>query len=231
MKILLLHGLLSKAGLKTALLEFYGHNVLRPHLSNWSLYRAIQTAQKAHDSYRPDLIVGSSRGGAVALALKSKVPLILMAPAWRQYGAIGTTNNPLAIIHGVNDRTIRLKDSLELCRNCPNASIEVVDDNHRLVGKGLIALMLQVRKFAGKLTGDNSMVKLSESDIVTVQDTAHEDFSGAVNFVQRKYGCSQEEAIVAVDGAIAVYSPMAVTVAVDEYGGDRFDEAFYGGTR
>jgi len=69
MKILFLHGLESKpGGTKARKLEEAGHEVLNPALPKHSLEESITIAQLLVDYESPDIIVGSSRGGAVATA-------------------------------------------------------------------------------------------------------------------------------------------------------------------
>jgi hypoxanthine phosphoribosyltransferase len=47
----------------------------------------FSTAQAEFDQHQPDVIVGSSRGGAVALNINSKdTPLVLLCPAWKNWG-------------------------------------------------------------------------------------------------------------------------------------------------
>lgn len=46
---------------------------------------AVRTAQAEYDRHRPAMIVGSSRGGAVAMNIDSgDTPLVLLCPAWRR---------------------------------------------------------------------------------------------------------------------------------------------------
>ena len=70
MKVLFLHGLESvPGGTKPKHLESLGHQVLNPALLKDNFEESVQIAQKVFDKEKPDVVVGSSRGGAVAMAL------------------------------------------------------------------------------------------------------------------------------------------------------------------
>lgn len=56
--------------------------VMNPTAGDWSGYRrACEVAQAAADAFGPDVIVGSSMGGAVALGIESPAGRVLIAPA------------------------------------------------------------------------------------------------------------------------------------------------------
>jgi len=133
LKVLFLHGLSSDGGRKTAYLRFLGYGVLTPRLSDWSFRRAVRSAQDAYDEFQPDVIVGSSRGGAVAMALaRSDVPLVLLAPAWRWCGVEPLIQARTTIIHSPSDKLVSISDSRELCRRNATARLIEVGTNHRL---------------------------------------------------------------------------------------------------
>lgn len=72
MKILYLHGWNSVVGgVKPTYLKSHGHEVIEPALDHEDFQAALETAQKAFDQHQPDVVVGSSRGGAVAVNLAS----------------------------------------------------------------------------------------------------------------------------------------------------------------
>ena len=83
MKLLFLHGLHSTpGGLKPTYLKEHGHEVLNPALPDDDFDEAVRIAQAEFDQHRPDVVVGSSRGGAVAINIDSKdTPLVLLCPA------------------------------------------------------------------------------------------------------------------------------------------------------
>lgn len=82
---LFLHGWNSvPGGVKPTYLADHGYEVINPALDDDDFDAAVCTAQAQYDRHRPDVIVGSSRGGAVAMNIDSKdTPLALLFPAWK----------------------------------------------------------------------------------------------------------------------------------------------------
>ncbi len=117
MKILFLHGLESKpGGSKVKFLEKYGYEVLNPLLPKWSWDESLENAQVLIDSERPDIIIGSSRGGAVALSINTfGARLVLVAPAWKRFGGDIQLACGGIILHCREDKIIPYEDSVELC--------------------------------------------------------------------------------------------------------------------
>jgi len=121
MKILFFHGLESSAtGTKaTWLKENYG--AFTPALpTKKGLEASVKAARKAVAEFHPDLVVGSSFGGAVALTLLNdgtlSVPTVLIAPAAKKLGAPNTlpAGVPVVVLHGENDDLVPLDDSRAL---------------------------------------------------------------------------------------------------------------------
>ena len=127
-KVLFLHGLFGnpKRSIKVCSIQAMGYKVLAPQLSNWRYSTALKTAKEAL-KWDPDVIVGSSRGGAIAIQLESDKPLLLLAPAWKYYGVKSKITTPCYILHGINDTTIPFNDSLEL-----NGRLIALEDDHHL---------------------------------------------------------------------------------------------------
>ena len=72
MKILFLHGWHSVVGgVKPTYLKDAGHQVINPALDNDDFELAVRAGQAEYDEHHPDVIVGSSRGGAVAMNINS----------------------------------------------------------------------------------------------------------------------------------------------------------------
>lgn len=145
--ILFLHGWHSvPGGVKPTFLREYGHEVLNPPLDDHDFSRAVATAQEYHDHYQPDIVVGSSRGGAVAMNLSNlQSRLVLLCPAWKNWGSATTVPPGTLILHSRKDDVIPFADSEELIRNsglAPSALIEVGND-HRLADPEPLAAMLQ----------------------------------------------------------------------------------------
>jgi hypothetical protein len=65
MKILFLHGWHSvPGGVKPSYLAAQGHEIINPALPDDDFEEAVALAQSEFNNHRPDVIVGSSRGGA-----------------------------------------------------------------------------------------------------------------------------------------------------------------------
>jgi hypothetical protein len=136
MKLLFLQGWHSvPGGVKPTYLKDHGHKVINPALDDDDFDAAIRAAQAAHDQRQPDVIVGSSRGGAVAMNIDSKdTPLVLLCPAWKNWGTCKKLKPNSLILHSCNDEVIPFADSEELVANSglsPETLIEVGSD-HRL---------------------------------------------------------------------------------------------------
>ena len=115
-KVLFLHGWSSDGGNKSAFMRSLGYLVHNPNLSDWFFSKAVRQAQAALDNFKPDAVVGSSRGGAVAMALDSgETPLILLAPAWKRWGKARSVKKNCVVIHSLHDEIVPFVASVELC--------------------------------------------------------------------------------------------------------------------
>mgnify|MGYP002637607694 CR=1 FL=1 len=157
MKILFLHGWHSvPGGVKPTYLKNAGHEVINPALDDDDFDLAIRTAQAEYHQHQPDVIVGSSRGGAVAMNMKSgDTPLVLLCPAWKNWGSATTVKPNSVILHSRQDDVIPFADSEELVANSglpPETLIEVGND-HRLADEEPLQAMLQACEQLTKGTG------------------------------------------------------------------------------
>ena len=144
MKILFLHGLQSTpGGLKPTYLNDHGHDVLNPALPDDEFDAAVAIAQAEYDQGQPDVVVGSSRGGAVAMNIDSgDKPQVLQCPAWKTWGTATTVKANTTILHSGEDETVPFENSLELLRNSGLPEI-VVGTEHRLADEESLAAMLK----------------------------------------------------------------------------------------
>ncbi len=138
-KILFISGWHSVPGaVKPSYLKEHGHEIINPALDDHNFAVALTTAQVEFDQHRPQVVVGSSRGGAVAMNINSgDAKLVLLCPACRNWGTAKTVKYGTVILHSKNDDVIPFVDSEELVRNSgllPSALIEVGND-HRLAGQ------------------------------------------------------------------------------------------------
>ena len=164
LKILFLHGWNSVVGgVKPTYLLEQGNEVCNPKLSDEVWEDALATAQNAFDSQQPDVIVGSSRGGAVAMNLRSgTVPLVLLCPAWKRWGSMDTVKSNTLILHSRDDEVIPFADSEELVHRSGidiDALMEVGND-HRLAAPGSLSAM----HWACQILASDAATTLFQSD-------------------------------------------------------------------
>ena len=133
MKVLFLHGWRSvPGGVKPTFLVQNGLEVINPKLDDDDFEKALRTAQECYDQNQPEVIVGSSRGGAVAMNLKApKAKLVLLCPAWKNWGRATRVKSNTIILHSRHDDVIPYQDSEELASGSQATLLEVGQD-HRL---------------------------------------------------------------------------------------------------
>jgi alpha-beta hydrolase superfamily lysophospholipase len=146
MKILFLHGWQSvPGGVKPTFLADHGHKVLNPALPDDDFDEALRQAQEEFDRHCPDVVVGSSRGGAVAMNLRAdSTPLVLLCPAWKRWGTARTVKPGTVILHSPADDVIPIVESRDLVRasGLPDSALIIVGADHRLADPEPLAAML-----------------------------------------------------------------------------------------
>ena len=147
MKILFLHGWQSvPGGVKPTYLAQHGHEVINPKLPDEDFTLAVKIAQAEFDTHQPDVVVGSSRGGAVAINIESgDARLVLLCPAWKKYGTARTVKPGTVILHSRADDVVPFSDSEELVRTSglPASALVEVGCDHRLADPEPLTAMLQ----------------------------------------------------------------------------------------
>jgi len=147
MKILFLHGTGSKPGdVRASYLVEHGHDVLNPALPDDDFDAAVTIAQAEYDQGRPDVVVGSSRGGAAAMNIDSgDTPLVLLCPAWKRYGTANSTKLNTTILHSRADERVPFSESEELVHSSglPSSALSDVGTQHRLTDEESLAAMVR----------------------------------------------------------------------------------------
>lgn len=147
MRILFLHGWQSvPGGVKPTFLAQHGHEVINPKLPDEDFEGAVRIAQVEFDKHQPAVVVGSSRGGAVAMNIRSgAAPLVLLCPAWKKWGTVKTVKKNTIILHSRADDVVPFGDSEELVRNSglPAFALIEVGMDHRLADAEPLQKMLQ----------------------------------------------------------------------------------------
>ncbi|MDZ4849895.1 MAG: CPXCG motif-containing cysteine-rich protein [Pirellulaceae bacterium] len=146
MKILFLHGWQSVVGgIKPTYLKNAGHEVINPQLDDDNFEVALRTAQSEYDVHRPDVIVGSSRGGAVAMNIANgETPLVLLCPAWKKWGTAKKLKSNSLILHSRQDDVIPFEDSEQLVAisGLPSETLIEIGNDHRLADQESLSVML-----------------------------------------------------------------------------------------
>lgn len=150
MVILFLHGWQSVVGgVKPTYLKDHGQTVIKPALPDEDFAESVRIAQAEFDQHQPQVVVGSSRGGAVAININSgEARLVLLCPAWKKYGTAKTIKADSYVLHSRADEVVPFADSEELAKVSGATLIEVGND-HRLADPEPLAAML--RECEGKV--------------------------------------------------------------------------------
>jgi fermentation-respiration switch protein FrsA (DUF1100 family) len=148
MKILYLHGLHSKpGGVKPTFLRSNGHEVINPGMPDDDFAASVRVAQGAFDEGRPEVVVGSSRGGAVAMNLATgDVPVVLIAPAWRRWGSAERVKPCAMILHAEGDDVIPIADSRALvaASGLPATALVVAGLDHNMTDPDAFGALVRV---------------------------------------------------------------------------------------
>jgi len=153
MRVLFLHGWHSRpGGRKPTFLRERGFQLSNPALDPDDFQAALNSAQDAFDEFHPDVVVGSSRGGAVAMNISvAGTPLVLMCPAWKNWGPADKVDDQTILIHSSTDQVVPYSHSLDLVKRSglnPDRLWDV-GEGHRLADfQALSALERAIRSFA-----------------------------------------------------------------------------------
>lgn len=194
MKILFLHGWNSvPGGVKPTYLKDHGHEVLNPKLPDDDFAEAVRIAQVEFDKYEPQVVVGSSRGGAVAMKTDSgEAKLVLLCPAWKKYGTVKTVKPNTVILHCRANDVVPFADSEELARTSGAMLIEVGSD-HRLADPESLETMLE----ACVVDDENEATDEDETDILE-QDWTGLCYTAALRWIT----AAEEQDWVVVHGTV-----------------------------
>lgn len=150
------HGLESSPrGNKARLLA--GHfNALTPSMNTHDVESCIEVHARALQTFHPHVLVGSSFGGAVALALLVRGlfagPTLLLAQAGLRYfpGARLPATAPVVLVHARGDDVVAFADSVQLAQtgSADRVTLLARDDDHALTtlcaSGELVALVSQL---------------------------------------------------------------------------------------
>ena len=140
MKVQFIHGLEGSPHGKKATYLAGRFELLAPSMDTRNFEAAVRTQAAELEGFAPDVLVGSSFGGAVAVALLDRGvwrgPTVLLAPAHRYFFGVERLPDGVAVIiaHGRRDDVISFADSERLAATGSREFVELVevDDGHRL---------------------------------------------------------------------------------------------------
>lgn len=121
--------------------------MVAPKLCPDSFETALQAAQEAFDSHSVDVVVGSSRGGAVAMNVDAgAVPLVLVCPAWKHWGEARTVKMGTMVLHSPQDEVIPIEDSEELVQasGLDSSALLKTGSEHRMGSPQALEALLRV---------------------------------------------------------------------------------------
>jgi hypothetical protein len=140
LRVQFIHGLESSPqGAKARFLAEH-FEALTPTMNTRDFEGCIQTQCEAMSVFAPDVLVGSSFGGAVAVALLGRRlwrgPTVLLCPASVGWQVPNTLPDDavVTVVHGARDEVVPLEHSQALVVGCapPRVTLLTVDDDHRL---------------------------------------------------------------------------------------------------
>jgi hypothetical protein len=146
MIVLFLHGWgASAGGRKPTFLRSRGLSVLNPELPDDDFEASRSIAQKAVEQHVPAVVVGSSRGGAIAMNIDTGAArLVLLCPAWKVWGTARTVKADTTILHSPHDCVVPYQASVELLANSglPPTALIATGVDHRLADLDSLNRML-----------------------------------------------------------------------------------------
>ena len=129
-------------GFKPRFLRGLGYQVEAPLLPDLDFLQSVSIAERVLRETKPDVVIGYSRGGAVALAIDDQmVPRLLIAPAlhWVQHPV--TLRGPVIMLHSEGDDSLALDHMRgEMSRLGLLPSIlRIVGDDHTMIDDAALA--------------------------------------------------------------------------------------------
>jgi hypothetical protein len=87
------------------------------------------------------------------MSIDSKnAPLILVAPAWTNWGTMTTVKPEVWILHSPHDELVSIEDSRELLRNSslPDDQLVAVGEDHRMSDQNTFVALLEMVESFGR---------------------------------------------------------------------------------
>lgn len=150
MRVLFCHGKEGNpSGTKASAIkeEFYDGTVVAPKLTNsyseTDFVRDLVVVEALTNG--ADVLIGSSRGGALVCQADTDVPKIMIAPAWKKFSALPMLTKDDVILHSKHDDLVPFEDSERLAKLFGCKLIECGND-HRMSDPDTLALITETIK-------------------------------------------------------------------------------------
>jgi hypothetical protein len=149
---------------------------------------AVRIAQAEFDRHQPEVVVGSSRGWAVAMKINSgEARLVLLCPAWKKYGSARAVKPDTVILHSRADDVVPFADSEELVKTSglPAWTLIGVGGDHRLADSESLEATLEAC-----LVGDEGEAGEGEEGDILERDWTGPCYTAAPRWVRTGIGSS-----------------------------------------
>ena len=127
--------------------EFKNSTVVAPKLTNsyceTDFVRDLVVVEALTNG--ADVLVGSSRGGALVCQAATDVPKIMIAPAWKKFSVLPMLTENDVILHSKHDDLVPFEDSERLAKLFGCKLIECGND-HRMSDPDTLALIKETIK-------------------------------------------------------------------------------------
>jgi len=139
LRVLFVHGLMSSPGGRKARYLAQRFDSITPRMETGDFPGCLETQRRAIAAHRPDVVVGSSFGGAVLVELIRRGEwsgaTLLLAQAALKLDATARLPStlPVLLVHGRADEVVPVEHSRTLAATSPAARLIETEDEHRLV--------------------------------------------------------------------------------------------------
>lgn len=160
LKVHFIHGLESSPSSRKAQVLAEHFDTETPAMDTSDFEGCIALHQARLEARQPDVLIGSSFGGAVALALLQRGawrgPTLLLAQAGLHYGLEPRIPDGIAVllVHALGDDVVPVDDSRKIAELNTAARLLEIEDDHALSGAVAAGKLVEwVRMAAGAITG------------------------------------------------------------------------------
>jgi len=132
------------SGFKPRFLGEIGYRVIVPMLPDLDFPTSVAIAARACVESAPDVIVGYSRGGSVAMMLRDRrIPRVLIAPALHWVTDERGFDGRLVILHSATDDSLPLEDVRGHLARCglSAAELRIVGEDHTMIDQAALSAL------------------------------------------------------------------------------------------